>query len=29
MFGVETKEYATFVKDDKIKKVKAMRTSKK
>lgn len=29
IFGRETKEYEQFVKDNKIKKVKAMRTSKK
>lgn len=29
IFGQETKEYEQFIKDPKIKKVKAMRTSKK
>jgi hypothetical protein len=29
IFGTETKEYEAFLKDTKIKKVKAMRTSKK
>lgn len=29
IFGRETKEYEKFIKDEKIKKVKAMRTSKK
>lgn len=29
LFGMETREYAEFLKDDSVKKVKAMRTSRK